>query len=380
MLSDKAPPNHSRDGMRSRLAIDIPVRAGIVLVAMKNAFHTMACLVALWIGSGLSRAAPPEEPATGKIIVLDNDHTLEGDIERIGSQFRVRRIVGETWVPGERVLKLCADVPAAYAYLRSRANLNDPDEHLRLAEWCRQHKLPAQALAEVEAAVKLRPNHLASRRLLEHLQQLTPQNDVASKPAEDGDSPAVPIDLTADAMGLFTSRVQPILMNTCAGCHASEKGGRFKLTRNYESEGANRKTTQQNLAAVLAQVNLQDPRVSRLLTKAVSVHGSLAQAPLKSRQTPAYRMLEDWVRLTVANNPGLREAAATPPSEVRSSAPPKRDAGFASDSAKPMETASAASPATPEAAAKAAPLDPFDPAIFNHQAHPETQPGSPSKP
>src|SRR5205823_10056255 len=108
-------------------------------------------------------------------------------------------------------------------------------------------------------------------------------------------------------------------------CHATVQGGSFTLTRAYEFDTAGRKTLQQNLAAVLAQVNLKEPQVSPLLTKSVSVHGPMPQAPLKGRQAAAYRTLEEWVKLTVANNPQLqdRPAAEAPPPAARVPAEPK---------------------------------------------------------
>src|SRR5205823_13784667 len=132
----------------------------------------------LWAGillvpgvAPVGAADPVKPPATGQVLVLENERTLEGDIRRVGDQYRVRRTVGETWVPAERVQCLCATLEDAYAFLRGRANLQDPDEHLRLAGWCRQNGLRRQALAEVQAAVELRPGHEETRRLLAHLQQ-----------------------------------------------------------------------------------------------------------------------------------------------------------------------------------------------------------------
>jgi len=242
--------------------------------------------------------------ATGKVLILDNERTLEGDIERIGEQYRIRRTVGETWVPDNRVLQLCADAEAGYQFLRGRANRNDPDEHLRLAQWCREHGLRDLALVEVKAAVDLRPNHAETRRLLAHLQQASqPNPKVPAATLEDPDpAPRLNVDLTAEAMGQFATRVQPILMNSCAGCHAGDRGGSFKLIRAYDN-GSSRRTTQQNLAAVLNEVNLSQPLTSPFLSKALSVHGKMAQAPFKNRETPAYRALEEWVRQT-AGGPG----------------------------------------------------------------------------
>src|SRR5437763_13044215 len=100
------------------------------------------------------RAAEPTSPRpTGKVLVLDNERTLEGDIERVGEQYHVSRAAGETWVPRTKALCLYATLEEAYAFLRSQTNLNDADERLRLARWCFQHGLREQTLAEATEAV-----------------------------------------------------------------------------------------------------------------------------------------------------------------------------------------------------------------------------------
>jgi hypothetical protein len=339
---------------------------------MKKNYIPLVCAAAL-CAAGVARAVPPTQ---GKVLVLDNERTLEGDIERVGTQYRIRRSVGETWVPGERVLALCSSVEEAYGILRSRTNLHDPDEHLRLAQWCRLHYLPVQALAEVREAVRLRPDHADSRRLLNHLQQVaatdatTPQKTGPVPSAEPG--PLPPIDLTEEAIGLFAVRVQPILMNACAGCHATGRGGAFKLTRTYASEGLNRRSTQYNLAAVLAQVSPAQPLASPLLTKAVSVHGDLNQSPLKNRQAAAYRALEDWVHRTVVDNPQVARDAVVPVSapgpEARPvpSTPVKPELPRGAGSSPPTRAEPQRPPATEET-----PPDPLDPAVFNRQAFPD---------
>src|SRR5947208_2979320 len=80
--------------------------------------------------------AGPPAGKKGKVLILENERVLEGDVEKIGSQYLIRRSVGETWVPGERVLAMCQSREEAYKFLRGRANLDDADEHLKLAQWC----------------------------------------------------------------------------------------------------------------------------------------------------------------------------------------------------------------------------------------------------
>jgi hypothetical protein len=339
----------------------------------------MKTILSILVGAALlpasavaQSAAPPPPATTGKVLVLENENTLTGDIDRVGRQYRIRRKLGETWVPAERALYLCASVEEAYAFVRGRANLEDPDERLRLARWCRTNGLRAQALVEAKAAVELRPQHRESRRLLTMLEQSSVSATPAPRPAEP-EGPPPNIDLTAECLGTFVTRVQPVLMNTCARCHTLEHQGAFRLNHSYDGL-ADRKGLQQNLAAVLAQVNFAQPQLSPLLTKAVSDHARTGQAPLRGRQVAAYHLLEDWVRLTQENNPQLREAtapAAVPPPGPRAETAFGQDTAAAPAAAPPPAPAAAAkAPASAAPKPPAAP-DPYDPEDFNRLAHPD---------
>src|SRR5262249_35097951 len=100
---------------------------------MKNAIRYLLCGVA-FAAPVVSWAAEPGTPGTtGRVLVFDNERALEGDIRCEGSHYCVRRAVGEVWLPDDRVLKLCANWEEALAFVRSQANLRDPDERLRLA-------------------------------------------------------------------------------------------------------------------------------------------------------------------------------------------------------------------------------------------------------
>jgi hypothetical protein len=102
---------------------------------------------------------------------------------------------------------------------------------------------------------------------------------------------------------------------------------------------------------VLAEVNLEQPRTSPLLIKAVSVHGTMGQAPLSGRQMPAFHTLEEWVNLAATHRPSLREQPIQPASKAskpeKTTAPPKAEEGMKE------------------------PADPFDPVIFNKESHPD---------
>ncbi|MFO0843345.1 MAG: hypothetical protein U0797_13260 [Gemmataceae bacterium] len=341
---------------------------------MKNIIAiTLAAGVTLGAAGLAVLASPP--PATGRVLVLDNERTLTGDIEQVGDQYRIKRLIGETLIPASKALKLCASLDEAYQFLKGRANLNDADERLRLADWCRQHELREQASEEADAALQLRPRDERVKRLATHLREAkaraqTPQ----PAPPREPESPRV--EVTSESLGLFASKVTPILMNACASCHTGGRGGAFQLTRVSGPGLASRKSLEKNLSSALTQINPKDPAASKLLSKAISIHGpGMTQAPLKGREVTAFRLLEYWVARTAETNPHLREeahaSAAVPP--LPSPPPqPKSTDGFGQDR-DPKPALAAPMPPKPEAKAaeKPAIADPVDPEGFNREFHPK---------
>src|SRR5437763_16578109 len=98
---------------------------------MNTSFSLLLC--AACFAAADAPPAPDAAPTRGAVLVLENEETLTGDIERVGELYHVRRLIGETTVPGERVLRLCASMEDACEFVRGRANLTDPDERLRIA-------------------------------------------------------------------------------------------------------------------------------------------------------------------------------------------------------------------------------------------------------
>jgi hypothetical protein len=251
---------------------------------------------------------PPAEPRThGKVLVLESGRTFEGDIERHGDQYRIHRGAGEVWLPAEPTMRLCADWQDAFAFMTSRANLLDADERLRLARWCQVHGLYAQALSEVIAATRMQPGNKDALQMKVCLERTVAMGAAKRTDLNPLPGSAVPsLDISSESVALFTTKVQPILMNTCVSCHAAGKDRHFELFRAFE--GGQRAATQKNLAAVLVQIDVKDPELSPLLIKAVSPHAGMGQPPLKDKKALPYQTLEYWVHHLLTNNPHLRAA------------------------------------------------------------------------
>jgi hypothetical protein len=327
--------------------------------------------------SAAQAADAPSEHAKGQVLLLRTQRILEGEIEHVEDQYRVKRPGGgETWIRAELVQRVCSSRESAYDYLRSQANLDDPDERLRLAKWCQVNNLREQAIAELRVAVAMRPEHAESRRLLNSWLEAvltspapTPDTTDRPAPAPTKTTPALAhtsatpeVELNAELIGQFVRKVQPILMNTCFRCHGVGRGNPFELSRITGDGLASRRSSLQNLSAVLAQIKPEKPQASPLLVMAVSVHGGATQPPIRKRELPAYRCLEEWVQQAAADRSPSLPRTATTQAPAESPIHPEPPA------AKPI-----VQPAPPQSddKAPAQPVDEFDPVIFNRQMHPE---------
>src|SRR5262249_2971984 len=132
------------------------------------------------------------------------------------NRYHIRRELGESWIPADKVLLLCASRAEAFQFLRGRTNLRDADERLKLARWCQVHGMQEQGLVEVKAALELKPNNTEARRLLRCFERNaepttpTPQPETSASPPADPSSPILNAGLTMEAASLFATRVQPI--------------------------------------------------------------------------------------------------------------------------------------------------------------------------
>ena len=102
---------------------------------MKTKKCWFVMLAFLVVGNAAAQDDSPSRVG-GRVLLLHSDRVLEGDIDKIGDQYRIRRGTGEVWLPADKGVKLCAERDEAYAFKKTRATLGDPDERLRLARWC----------------------------------------------------------------------------------------------------------------------------------------------------------------------------------------------------------------------------------------------------
>ncbi len=329
-----------------------------------------------------------KERDRGKVLLLKTGHAMEGDIEKLGLEFCVRRGKSEVRIAVDKAVRLCADWNDAYAYAQTLIKADDANDHVKLARWCHTHRLIDKALGEARFALELQPDNDEAKQIVVLLERMAkaPASTPAPAPVEIPQSAVQPaaatVDVSFSTLVAFTNNVQPILMNTCATCHATGHGGKFHLER--VSESAKKAGTQRNLAAVLEYVDVERPAISPLLVKAITPHGGVLAPAIKDRSAKPAQSIQQWLEQTIAKNPQLKDyyAARKP-----ASAPLKTsvESGFASPPMKepapprptvPNVTRGVAQQETPvkqappPVAQPAAVLDDWDAELFNRQFHP----------
>lgn len=302
----------------------------------------------------------PQATALGGAILLDNDELIEGAIYREGDRVIVRRGASETAIPAKRVVEIVADRKAAVQAMRVRSNPRDPDERYRLIRWCMANGLRAEALEEAEAFLRIRPDDSNLKGLVDGLRDLGPaqtNNPTLPKKNPGKVIEVDPQDYNPESFGMFASKVQPILMNLCIGCHANDKGGTYHLLR---GEIGDRKTAIHNLTATLKFVNRRNLAESPFLLRSITAHGGAVRPPLRDREHPAYSNLETWVLSAVdpeENEPLPVEANVEKKKDAKSNGPTTHFGETSKSKPLPVEQTEA--------------KDPFDPAIFNGTIRPK---------
>lgn len=337
---------------------------------------------------------PPARPSAGSVVVLQDGKLVEGHVTKTADKVIVRRgVIDQPFAAGQ-VKFVAKDRDEAYRLALAGVKADDPAARLRLARWCMYNGMRTHALTEAKEAARLEPANRAAAELARTLDEslrLYPADGtqrLATPPAVPPTGlPAVPPpvssaepEITPEAVVAFP-RVQPVLMNQCASCHArTDHAGAFKLTPVASNE-TNPAATRANLRAVAAQIKKPNTAASPLLTKALAAHGGMTEAAFQTREAVPYRTLEGWTYLAVgelappvvaappAVAPALPPPPALPAADVRPALPPPPPIPPAVGSGPPPIPPAVEPPGFGRAAPPLPPATPgndeFDPDVFN---------------
>jgi len=267
------------------------------------------CLALL--STNLCRGEDPAEtpsPSSSQILLLRNGAVLRGKILARGEDYLIQAPHGQVVVPGTLVRAACRDLREAFEVMQERAAAqSEGSAYVTLAKWCQSVQMFDEARASLELALNLDANLEEARHLLmlngelqhEHRQSQRPRETMAETPSPRRDSEAHLGGLPKSLAKQFTTRIQPILTNSCstASCHGPRSATGFRLERVPVGQRSERGAVERNLLAVSEHLDLRQPAQSPLLVRAKQAHGKPAR-PLWTGPTGKQQLaeLQAWVR------------------------------------------------------------------------------------
>ena len=305
------------------------------------------------------------------VLLLRNQNVVRGKISRVADHYLVAVPGGEIRIRASEVELFCDNLDEGYRRKHAAMQQGNAAQHLALAEWCVRQGLLGYAARELYDARTADPTHpriaLVERRLRR-------TSDVAAvnkvKPPRPNAVPRATSAKELDAMmrrlppgavEMFTTTIQPLLLNSCStvGCHRRGSDVEMRLQRNG-SRPINRRMTQHNLHALLQQIDKDRPDQSPLLTKASAPHARDNDGRTKLLDREKFERLAQWVRIATNRDVPQATTVDKPTAELMQTI---AGVGTRADVTQNQQTP----PRAPLSKGGAAQKDPFDPAVFNRR-------------
>jgi hypothetical protein len=306
----------------------------------------------------------PAEPQPARVLLLSDGRVIQGAILETDDGYVVKTGFGPLTFKRRDVVRAFPGVAELYAYKREVVPENDPDERLKLAQWCVGQKMYAEAQNELQLVLAYSPGlkqaeqmqHMLKARLevptdgAVMLSSASADQVDANRPAAPGAADAEPpAPLSANVLRElrdeyrknprsgdlpvildlapqeavqryreFATFIHPSLQRYCAGCHNEQSDSSFRLIQTrVRRDMDNELVIRANLDAVLPLVDSAQPEASKLLTSSIMPHPPNNRAVLSGPNSRTYQQFAAWVQGMTAANP----ATASGRSPARASAP-----------------------------------------------------------
>jgi hypothetical protein len=283
-------------------------------------------------------AAPGPEAPVSAVLLLSTGEVVKGLVEETDEGYLVRTPIGELPYRRRQVERIFGSLAEVYAYKRGRTPQSDPDERLKLAQWCLAQKLNPEAQVELRAVLALNPEDGRARSMLFQLQSAAqrgmPTDAGVQRTAGERVEPPAALSSTtlkelreagrnnplASSLPVifdlpqaqavkryqeFGAYVHRELQRTCAQCHNEQASSKFQLIQaRSKRDLENDLLVRANLDATLRLIDPKDPSKSPLLSAAILPHPPSGKPILTGPNHPTYRVLITWVQ-------GLHSPGAT---------------------------------------------------------------------
>jgi hypothetical protein len=291
-----------------------------------------------------STVAPP---GPERYLLLTDGRVIKGVITEDETQYSVSRSIGVM-----RFRKPIAEgafntLREAYLYRLEQLPERDFDERMKLARWCLNWHLKAEAREQLEQVLAINAKHPQAKAMLFSMEQdaaIVAQRqrdpDVkqagAETMAEKGPSaldtavihraqrglniatmPVIfdlPTPLAIKRTTEFFRFVHPVLQRYCAKCHDGNYEGEFQLVPIARRGDSSPEALRANLDAALRLIDQENPSKSELLTSTLRAHGRgpRPRSIFPGSNDMTYQILATWVQSLRNPKHGGDASAAMP--------------------------------------------------------------------
>ncbi|MCR9198083.1 MAG: hypothetical protein NXI04_05540 [Planctomycetaceae bacterium] len=290
---------------------------------MRFLFPLIASLQLICLTLRADELALRTQPKSDQLLVLRSGRVIRGALTPRQQGYDIVQPGGRIFVGSEQVHFLADDIEQAWQKLRDSKQELTPDTHLELARWCLEQKLYGKAKQEILDALHLDPYRGDAKRMLAGLVQLensagqprmTQAQKVAERLREVREHGALapqrrslgglPEDLALE----FTRTIQPLLSNKCGNARCHGPGQNDFVVLNIR-RGVTPVRSEQNLAALIGQMDFEHPEQSPVLKATYGLHGGSRALLFPGQSGGRLRQkLKDWVQAAaVQMDPALPE-------------------------------------------------------------------------
>ncbi|MBM4075381.1 MAG: hypothetical protein FJ267_07035, partial [Planctomycetes bacterium] len=276
-----------------------PTAVGLALISTLGLF-----VVVSW---GLKLHADESESEHQVAVMRYSGRVLSGKMTRNAGGWLLEQGAGRIQIPEEQVEVIARSLNEAYRMKRDSVEEPTLATHLSLARWCISYRLYDEAKTELRSCLKQNSENAEALRLMQQVDEATAPKKVVQTSANSAvRSPEGFIlpeveslgGLSKETAAVFTSRIQPLLLNKCGNtnCHGKASKNSFVLHPNRVGANGHRSLTERNLAAVVEQIDLQEPALSPLLSVTKGNHGRANSLFSGHGGSEQLKSLRAWVK------------------------------------------------------------------------------------
>jgi len=277
-----------------------------------------------------SQAPEPAGASRERYLMLSSGQLIKGIISETPTECLVEQRVGTMHFPKKRVEGAFESIREAYEYRLAQLPDRDTDERMKLALWCMNLKLSAEAHELLSSVLEKNPNHPQAKAMLGSIKQSatrlahrerdpevrqTKAETMNQEKPEALDSAVLrnaqrglginnlpvifdlPLPHAIKRTEEFTRYVHPLLQAYCAKCHDGQFAGDFQLVPMKSRADRTPSALRANLDATLRLVDPKNLSHSVLLSSTLRPHGNGANPrPIfPGSNDKAYKVLAQWV-------------------------------------------------------------------------------------